>query len=425
MKMARLNVLHLALRSLANRRTTALLTISAIAISVALLLGVEKMRTAAREGFANTVSGVDLIVGARSGQLNLLLYSVFRVGDATSNVSWESYQKIAGHPDVAWTIPLSLGDSHRGFRVLGTNGDYFKHYRFAGDRRLAFESGRAFEDLYEAVIGADVARQLGYVVGQEIVIAHGLGNVSFANHEDKPFRIVGILARTGTPVDRTVHVGLEAITAIHLDWQSGVQAPAGSRISAEQARSSALTPTSITAFMVGMDMKVMTFTMQRAINEYRQEPLMAILPGVALTQLWNLVGIADTALMIVAAFVVLAGLLGMLTAILTSLNERRREMAILRSVGARPRHVFTLLVTEAGLLASLGVLCGVALTYALLFAAKPILASNYGIFLQPTGLTGYDVALLGSIIAAALLMGAWPAWRAYRNTLSDGLTIRV
>lgn len=425
MKMARLNVLHLALRSLANRRTTALLTISAIAISVALLLGVEKMRTAAREGFANTVSGVDLIVGARSGQLNLLLYSVFRVGDATSNVSWESYQKIARHPDVAWTIPLSLGDSHRGFRVLGTNGDYFKHYRFAGDRRLAFESGRAFEDLYEAVIGADVARQLGYVVGQEIVIAHGLGNVSFANHEDKPFRIVGILARTGTPVDRTVHVGLEAITAIHLDWQSGVQAPAGSRISAEQARSSALTPTSITAFMVGMDMKVMTFTMQRAINEYRQEPLMAILPGVALTQLWNLVGIADTALMIVAAFVVLAGLLGMLTAILTSLNERRREMAILRSVGARPRHVFTLLVTEAGLLASLGVLCGVALTYALLFAAKPILASNYGIFLQPTGLTGYDVALLGSIIAAALLMGAWPAWRAYRNTLSDGLMIRV
>lgn len=425
MKMARLNVLHLALRSLANRRTTALLTISAIAISVALLLGVEKMRTAAREGFANTVSGVDLIVGARSGQLNLLLYSVFRVGDATSNVSWESYQKIARHPDVAWTIPLSLGDSHRGFRVLGTNGDYFKHYRFAGDRRLAFESGRAFEDLYEAVIGADVARQLGYVVGQEIVIAHGLGNVSFANHEDKPFRIVGILARTGTPVDRTVHVGLEAITAIHLDWQSGVQAPAGSRISAEQARSAALTPTSITAFMVGMDMKVMTFTMQRAINEYRQEPLMAILPGVALTQLWNLVGIADTALMIVAAFVVLAGLLGMLTAILTSLNERRREMAILRSVGARPRHVFTLLVTEAGLLASLGVLCGVALTYALLFAAKPILASNYGIFLQPTGLTGYDVALLGSIIAAALLMGAWPAWRAYRNTLSDGLMIRV
>jgi putative ABC transport system permease protein len=204
-----------------------------------------------------------------------------------------------------------------------------------------------------------------------------------------------------------------------------MQALPGARVSAEEARSRDLTPDSITAFMVGMDTKVMTFTMQRAINEYRQEPLLAIIPGVALTQLWNLVGIADTALMIVAAFVVLAGLLGMLTAILTSLNERRREMAILRSVGARPRHVFTLLVAEAGMLASAGVAAGVGLCYGLLFAARPLLERRFGIFLDPGGLTGYDFAILGTIIVAALLMGVLPAWRAYRNTLSDGLTIRV
>ena len=420
-----MKTLHLALRSLRNRRATALLTICAIAISVALLLGVEKMRSAARDGFANTVSGVDLIVGARSGQLNLLLYSVFRVGDATANVSWESYQKIARHPDVAWTIPISLGDSHRGFRVMGTNGDYFKHYRFAGDREIKFASGKPFEDLYDAVVGAEVAKQLGYSVGSKIVIAHGLGNVSFAKHDDKPFTVVGVLERTGTPIHRTVHVGLQAITAIHVDWQSGMQAPPGSQIDADDARALDLTPTSITAFMVGMESKVMTFTMQRAINEYRQEPLLAIIPGVALSQLWNLVGIADTALMIVAAFVVLAGLLGMLTAILTSLNERRREMAILRSVGARPRHVFTLLIAEAGMLATAGVASGVAVCYGLIFAARPLLEKRFGIFLDPGGLTGYDLAILGAIIGAALLMGALPAWRAYRNTLSDGLTIRV
>ena len=417
--------LGLALRSIWNRRITALLTISAIAISVVLLLGVQKLRTAAKEGFANTVSGVDLIVGARSGQLNLLLYSVFRVGDATANVSWASYQKIARHPDVAWTIPISLGDSYRGFRVMGTTNDYFAHYRFAGDHALGFEAGKPFADLYDAVLGADVARQLGLKLGDPIVIAHGLGNVSFAKHDDKPFLVTGILARTGTPVDRTVHVGLEAITAIHVDWQSGVHAPPGARIGAEEARQRDLTPDSITAFMIGMRTKVLTFTMQRAINEYRQEPLMAILPGVALTQLWDLVGIADTALMIVAAFVVLAGLLGMLTAILTSLNERRREMAILRSVGAQPRHVFTLLVAEAGTLATCGVLAGVALTYVTLALARPLLERRFGIFLEVGGLTRYDLGLLGAIIGAAFLMGALPAWRAYRNTLSDGLTIRV
>jgi putative ABC transport system permease protein len=420
-----MKTLSLALRSLANRRTTALLTLCAIAVSVALLLGVQKLRTAARDGFANTVSGVDLIVGARSGQINLLLYSVFRVGDATANVSWDTYQKVARRSDVAWTIPLSLGDSHRGYRVLGTNLDYFRHYRFAGGRELTFESGKPFADLYDAVLGAEVARALGYKVGDPVVIAHGLGNVSFAQHEDKPFRIVGILARTGTPVDRTVHVSLEAITAIHVDWQSGMRALPGGRVDAEAARAMDLTPDSITAFMVGMQNRVMTFGLQRAVNEYRQEALLAIMPGVALTQLWNLVGIADTALMIVAAFVVLAGLLGMLTAILTSLNERRREMAILRSVGARPRHVFTLLVTEAGLLAAGGVAAGVALCYGLMYAAKPLLERRFGLFLEPGGLTGYDIGLLAAIVAAALVMGALPAWRAYRNTLADGLTPRV
>jgi putative ABC transport system permease protein len=417
--------LNLAWKSLWNRRATALLTISAIAVSVALLLGVQKLRTAARESFANTVSGVDLIVGARSGPLNLLLYSIFRIGDATANVSWKTYQKIATHPDVAWTIPISLGDSHRGFRVMGTDHNYFEHYRFRGSHELVFSSGGPFHDLYDAVLGSDVARTLGYKLGDPIIVAHGVGNVSFAEHKDKPFRVAGILAPTGTPVDRTVHVSLEAITAIHIDWQSGMQAPPGYRVSAAEARSRDLTPDTITAFLVGMRSRVMTFTMQRAINDYRQEPLLAVLPGVALSQLWELVGVADTALMVVAAFVVLAGLLGMLTAILTSLNERRREMAILRSVGARPRHVFALLVAEAGLLATLGVAAGVGLTYLLILGGRPLLERRFGIFVAVSGPSESDLAILGGIIAAALLMGLLPAFRAYRNALSDGLQVRV
>jgi putative ABC transport system permease protein len=308
---------------------------------------------------------------------------------------------------------------------MGTDGNYFAHYRFGGDHELKFSSGGPFHDLYDAVLGWDVARTLGYKLGDSIIVAHGVGNVSFAEHKDKPFRVVGILAPTGTPVDRTVHVSLEAITAIHIDWQSGMQAPPGYRVSAAEARQRDLTPDTITAFLVGMRSRVMTFTMQRAINDYRQEPLLAILPGVALSQLWELVGVADTALMIVAAFVVLAGLLGMLTAILTSLNERRREMAVLRSVGARPRHVFALLVAEAGLLAALGVAAGIGLTYLLLLAGRPLLEKRSGIYVTVTGLSQTDIAILGGIIVAALLMGLLPAFRAYRNALSDGLQVRV
>jgi putative ABC transport system permease protein len=395
--------LQLALRSLANRRTTVLLTLAAIAVSVSLLLGVQKLRSAAREGFTSTVSGVDLIVGARSGPLNLLLYSVFRVGDATANVSWESYQLVTNHRDVAWTIPISLGDSHRGFRVLGTTDAYFGHYRIAGGRPLAIREGKWFTDLRDVVLGADVAEELRYATGQQIVIAHGAADVSFAQHDHHPFVVAGILERTGTPVDRTVHISLDAMAALH----------------------DADAPTGITAFMVGLRDRTALLTMQRALNEYRKEPLLAIIPGVALKQLWDLVAIADRALMIVAAFVVFAGLLGMLTTILVSLNERRREMAILRSVGAAPRHIFTLMVAEAGILATAGVLAGIALTYALLVAAKPLLAARYGIFVPLTGLKVSDVIVLAGIVVAALAMGSVPAWRAYRNTLADGLTIRV
>jgi len=417
-------VIALAARSLWNRRGTALLTVFSIAVSVTLLLGVDRVRTEARASFANTISGTDLIVGARSGDLNLLLYSVFRIGNATNNITWQTYQELKDRREVAWTIPISLGDSHRGFRVMGTTLDYFEHYRFARDRGLEFAAGKPFAGVFEAVLGADVARDLGYRVGDRIALAHGLAATSFAMHDDKPFTVTGILRRTGTPVDRTVHVGLAGIEAIHLDWQSGTRLP-GQSVSAEEAAARDLTPKAITAALVGLRSRAATFRLQRALNEYPAEPLSAVIPGVALQQLWELVGVVEVALIAVSAFVVLGGLLGMLAAILTSLNERRREMAILRAVGARPAHVFGLLVSEAFLLATTGVVLGMGLLYLLMAAGKGLVEDKLGIFISIRPPGPYDLAIAGLVMAAAIVMGALPAWRAYRNTLADGLTVRL
>ncbi len=417
-------ILSLAWQSLWNRRFTALLTIISIAFSVTLLVGVERLRTEARQSFANTLSGTDLIVGARSGPVQLLLYSVFRIGDATNNISLQSYQDIKSHPLVKWTVPISLGDSHRGFRVLGTTAAYFEHYRYSRDRQLVIAEGKQFADLYDAVIGAEVVEKLGYKIGDSIIVAHGASDVSFARHDDKPFRVVGILERTGTPVDRTVHVSLEAIEAIHVDWQSGAPIP-GLSISAERARSMDLTPKAITAALVGLKSKIVTFKVQRFVNDYSEEPLSAILPGVALSQLWNLIGIAENALLIISAFVVVVGLFGMLTALLTSLNERRREMAILRSVGARPGHVFALIMGEAGVLTLLGVLTGLFLLYLLLIVGQPIINTQFGIFLEISGLSHYEWMLLGAVITAGFFVGSIPAYRAYRLSLADGLSVRI
>jgi putative ABC transport system permease protein len=416
----------LAIKSLLNRRGTVLLTVFTIAISTALLVGVERLRAEARSSFASTLSGTDLIVGARAGTVQLLLYTVFRMGEPTANVSWQTYQEIAQVPAVEWTVPISLGDSHRGYRVLGTTDAYFAHYRYGQRQELNFASGKAFADVYDAVLGSEVAVNLGYGLGQDIVIAHGIGRVSLrgSEHNDKPFKVVGILAPTGTPVDRAIHVSLAAIEAIHLDWQSGTRLP-GRSISAEEALTRDLTPKTITAFLVGLKSRVATFGLQRQINEYRAEPLSAIMPGVALQQLWSLTGVAENALRIVAACVVVVGLLGMLTALLTTLNERRREMAILRSVGARPRTVLALLVLESTALTATGILLGLALLYAIIAALRDVAASRYGLFLGLGPPSTAEWLALSAILAAGLLVGLLPAWLAYRRSLSDGLTVRT
>ncbi|WP_312397261.1 ABC transporter permease [Stutzerimonas kunmingensis] len=419
-------LLRLALASLNNRRFTALLTVFAIALSVCLLLAVERVRNETRASFASTISGTDLVVGARSGSVNLLLYSVFRIGNATNNIRWDSYQRFAEHPRVAWAIPISLGDSHRGYRVMGTNTAYFEHYRYGRKQPLQLAEGRSFEsDPFEVVLGAEVASALGYKLDDSIVLAHGVARVSLVQHDDKPFRVVGVLQRTGTPVDRTLHISLAGMEALHVDWQNGMPARGAGRIDAEQARALDLQPQQITAVLLGLNSKVATFTLQREINQYRSEPLLAILPGVALQELWSLMGTAEKALFVVSLFVVLTGLIGMLTAILTSLNERRREMAILRSVGARPWHIAALLIIEAFGLALAGTLLGLALLYIGIAIAQSPLQSLYGLYLPLAWPSAYEWGLLGAILLAALLMGSVPAWRAYRQSLADGLSIRL
>ena len=378
------------------------------------------MNSGARASFADTISGTDLIVGARSGSVQLLLYSVFRIGNATNNVTWQSYQDLAARDEVDWIVPISLGDSHRQFRVMGTTPGFFEHYKYRGGRALEIARGHGLDDLYDAVIGADVAASLGYAVGDPIVVSHGLA--SFTEHDDQPFRVAGILAKTGTPVDRTVIVGLEAIEAIHVDWQSGAQRP-GTPV--ETIRQMDLTPKAITAAMVGVKSRLQVFALQRWINEYPEEPLLAVLPGVALQELWQIVGIAETALVGVSAMVVVTALLGMTAMIFSSLNERRREMAIWRAMGARPAVILGLLVLEAVLMAALGALLGMALLYGALVLARPLIDAAFGLWLplEPPGLR--ELWGLLAVIGAAALASLLPALRAYRLSLADGMMVRI
>jgi putative ABC transport system permease protein len=417
------HLLTLAIASAWNRRFTLTLTIAAIALSVAMLLGVERTRNAAHESFAHSISGTDLVVGPRTSPVQLMLYAVFRIGEATTNMKWSTYQELAQSPDVAWIIPVSIGDSHGDFPVVGTTPAYFEHFRYGLSQPLEFSAGRPFDGLFETVLGAEVAAHEHLKLGDKMTLTHGAGHMG-AEHSDKPFTVTGVLARTGTPVDRSVHVSLESLEAIHLDWQAGMRIP-GLSIPPQFARKFDLRPKEITAALVGLKSRARAFQVQRMINSYAGEPLLAVLPGVALNELWGMVNVVENTLLLVSGMIVVIGLSGMIVAIWSGLNERRRELAILRSVGASPGGIIVLLAIEGCLLTAVGVAAGYALLTLLSLVAAPWLQSRFGVTVPAWPSSSAEGQLVGVVFLAGLLAALLPAWRACSLSLADGLTPRL
>jgi len=395
---------RLAYKSLLDRKGSVLLTLLAISVSIFVLLGIEHTRQQAKENFSNSVSGTDLIVGARTSSVNLLLYSVFRIGNATNNISWDTYQRIAN------------------YRVMGTHTDYFNHFRYGKKRPLTFTQGKPFDELFDVVLGAEVARKLGYQLGDQIVLSHGTVSTSFSNHDNNPFTVVGILKPTGTPVDQTLHTSLEAIEAIHIDWQDSAPAPSQSVSSNTDFDRQDLTPKSITAFMIGLESKMLTFRLQRQINDYPNEALLAILPGVTLAEFWQTLSITENTLRFISLLVLVAALLGLSALLLTSIRERQREIAIIRALGASPWFLFLLIQIEAILITlSAAILACLMLFIALKVSADQI-TTNFGLYINANFLSKSSLLLLFLVLISSMIVCLIPAISAYRNALHKALS---
>lgn len=425
-----MTMLSLAWQSARSRRYALLLTLGSIILSVALLLAVERLRHGARDSFTAALSGTDLIVGPRSHPVQLLLYSVFHIGETDTGMRWDSVERIGAHPAVAWTIPLTLGDSHRGFPVVATTTAYFEHYRHGRAQALSFAGGTRFEGLFEVVIGAEVARRLGYRLGDQLTLSHGAGHGAHsdhpgeAGHEDKPFTVAGILAATGTPVDRTLHIGLQAMEAIHLDWHGGAHVP-GVSIGRGDLRKFELHPRQVTAVLVGLKQRAAVLRMQRVLGADDKEPLSAVIPGVALQQLWDITGTAERVLRAVSFLVLVVALAGLAAAVLAGLGERRRELAILRAVGARPWQIFLLLVCEGLGLTIAGAAGGFALLEVASLALAPLALANWGLDIDAFRPALAEAWLLAAVAGAGLAASIVPGVRAYRLSLADGLAPKV
>lgn len=399
-------MLKVAWQSLLYRRSSVILTVAAIAVSVFTLLATEHVRQAAKQSFNSTISGVDLIVGPRTSDVNLLLTTIFRIGNPSQNMSWHSYEKLIDHKNVAWVIPISLGDSHEGFRVVGTEAQFFSQFQYGQSRNLSYVKGQAFSDVYEVVLGAQVAAQLTYGLNDQLTLVHGVSAISFHKHDTYPFRVVGVLAPTGTPVDNALYVSLAGLEAIHQ--------PSTNQLGGHQQ----LQPASITAAMIGLTSKLATFKVQREINTTTHEPLTAILPGVALTQLWQMSRGLENTLQLMARLILFASLLGLCAMLLATLRERRNELVVMRTLGASSRTIFVLIQVESLSVALMGILLGGFSLVTVITIVNSWVMAQYGIDVGLTSVTYNHLKTLLYVLFGAILVGAMPAslsfWRLCR-----------
>jgi putative ABC transport system permease protein len=464
----------IAIESLKRRKNTALLTLVSIVISVSLLLSVDIIRSQVKDSFTRTVSGVDVIVGAPSGQLNLLLSSVFNLTTPSKGISWDSVNSLNSDPRVSWLIPLSLGDTHSGYRVIGTTNAYFEHFKYGDKQPLVFAEGAPFAHVGSAVIGADVAESLGYRVDDSIVISHGLGNVSFRQHDSFPFSVAGVLEKTGTPVDKAVYVtliGLEkahehagpsgivkpsqsiqrpsnlhAQAHAHTDGGTAVRGKDGhDKISHEEAEPEEAghegdnsshsheeeperqrmgemvvennNVSSVSAVMLGLKNRVTALQLQYQLNQRSNEPVLAILPGMALAELWQIMGNVEALLLLLSSLIVVSALIGLATMLLATMRERYQEIAVLRTIGASPAALLILVQLEALLIALAG--CGVSMLVVtgLLTVLKPWLSAEFGLFLSDTLLSSNSLAIVILVLVSTYIVSFFPAYAAYKRGL--------
>jgi len=411
--------LSLASSSLWHRRKVLALVCLTLTLSVTLLLGIQYLRTEVKQSFTSTISDTDLIIGARSGQLNLLLYTVFHIGNATNNIRWSTFKELEQDEHIRWLIPISLGDSYKGYRVVATDSRMLTHFRYGQGQPLTVAKGQWFDGIFDVVAGAGVARALGHQVGDSIVLSHGGGQTSFSNHEQTPFTVTGILAPTGTPVDQAVYISLDGMEAMHVGWSSGVAIP-GRTLTPDKAEGRDFTPHAITAAFAGLEQKILTFRVQRAINESAAEPLSAILPGVALSDLWRLMGQFERALIGITGFVVVTSLIGLIAVLLTLQAQRAHEIAVLRAIGASPSLMAALYVIECVVLALLACVLAVALGTLAILALSPWILAHYGLHIPLRPLNLNEWVLLTSVPATALLVALAPAFSTWRQSRSLG-----
>lgn len=409
----------LTFKSIYNRKLAFILSIISIAISVVLLLGIDRVTKTSKAHFLNTINQTDLIVAAPNGSLDILLNLIFHMSEPLQEVGYSSYQKISKLDEVKWAVPLCVGDSFKSYDAVSTTNDYFQHYRYSTSKNLEFAKGSDFKEFYDVVVGSDVAKTLKLQLGETIHLSHSNGADAHP-HANRDFHICGILKPTGTPNDESVFFQLKADEAIHIEWQSGHFVDM--HISSDELAHMNIVPKHISGILVGLKNRSDVLSVAENIEHLKGENLKAVIPAKALSKLYKLMKNMQDILTVISGMVFVAAIFGMISTMLATLNDRRREIAIFRSLGATVKSIFFLFAMEAFIIILGGIIAGNIVLGILIFINNTFLNKVLQIGYLPDI---YESFLLLVMIAAAIIVSVIPAVKSYKNSLQDGLMVKI
>lgn len=448
-----MNAPRLVLRNLKRRPLATILTTMSVSLGVALFAAVGNLREASESGFQRSAGLCDTLVGAKGSTLELTLNALYHMGQSQGNIPYSLYEDVRATPGVLWSVPLALGDSYRGYRIVGVTGDLFSrvHLSAAGREEaqegLTFAEGRGFThtagdfahikedlaaqeaeaeeaeddhddhsghhhahdhdaELFQAVVGARVAAETGLRLGAEFFPSHGVAGAT-DEHKDAPATVVGILEPTGTPLDRAIYLPIGAYYVMDGHEPQEGMVEGGAR-----------DPRGLSAVMLGTKAGFYRAGIYRNLND--RLDAMAVYPSVEVRKLFEIVGTGDLVLRWISVLVVVVALLGVMVAIYNTMGARRKEFAILRALGARRRTLLGLVVSESALLGFFGGLLGLLLAGILVTLVGEQVRALTGVAVEAwPGLP--ELWLLLAVTVAAALAGLVPAMAAYRTETAHAL----
>jgi putative ABC transport system permease protein len=415
-------MLSLLLKSMRSRIIpTSLVTISLMA-SMVLLLSIERIQQGTEEGFNQSISGVDAIIGPRSSSLELVLYTVFHLGRPTNNITTKTINDVKQRSDISWLVPIALGDSHRGYRVIATEPNYFQHIRYGNNQPLTFSKGAPFTELSEATLGSDVAEKLNYSVGSEIQITHGSIESIGSKHDDFSFTVTGVLNKTGTPIDQAIFLDLKGYELLHLGWKSGKKVFSLEDIDLSSLPPDALNPKTVTAAFVGLKSKLTIFNFSKNIREYTEEAISAVIPGIALSELWSIVGLVDKGFQLLSWIIIAISLIAMVTLIIASLDNRKQEMTIYRANGASPKFLAAMVIYESLVIGLVAIIGAIILVTAVTYFATSQLNLALGISPSFKWISLDEIKVFSIILLSGASSSLIPAAMVFRKNLHQTLS---